>query len=102
MRDNEQLNGIIEDITVTYVSGFLKFVYAPVLPLLISAVLPVYAHPGEPGNSPSEYAGSLACKTFHGAVRARAFRYKPLVHNSGLWITDVFFKESAEKKCSDL
>ena len=65
MRDNVTPNGIIEDITVNYVSGFLRIVCVPVLTLLVSAGLTVNAHPGEAKNKPNEYAGSLACKTCH-------------------------------------
>ena len=65
MRDNGTPNGIIEDVTVTNFSGFLKIVCVPLLTLLISAVLTMNAQPGEAKNNSSEYAGSFACKACH-------------------------------------
>jgi hypothetical protein len=65
MRDNGTPNGIIEDITVTYFSGFLKIACVPLLPLLIFAVLTLDAHLGEANNNSSEYTGSFACKPCH-------------------------------------
>ncbi|MDH4230491.1 MAG: cytochrome c family protein, partial [Nitrospirota bacterium] len=59
-------NGIIEDITVNYVSAFfLRTVCVPALTLLVSAGLTVHVRPAEAKNNSSGYAGSIACKTCH-------------------------------------
>jgi len=65
MRDNGTPNGIIEDITVTYFSELLKFVYVFVLTLLISVIINQPAPPGVAESNHPEFVGSFACKACH-------------------------------------